>query len=127
MVILQAHHVLEKHTLTKWQMYWKEQLANWYGMLLHEGQYLDPVMRNVETFLEDSQKNVSGKVFVRLEPYRFSVSGIESKHDLMSAKFGSYGEMNNAWTGEDVRGFTKILSNQAQIYYSVNPDESIFN
>lgn len=120
LIIIKAHHTLEKHTLTKWQMYWKEQLGNWYGMLLHEGQYLEPVMRNVETFLEDTQKNVSGKVKVKLMPYRFEIQGIESPHDLMSSKFGSYGEMNNAWTGEDVKGFTKIIGNQMKIYYQVN-------
>ncbi|TAH20549.1 MAG: argininosuccinate synthase [Cytophagales bacterium] len=121
LITIKAHHALEKHTLTKWQMYWKEQLGNWYGMLLHEGQYLEPVMRNVETFLEDTQKNVSGKVKVKLMPYRFEIQGIESPHDLMSSKFGSYGEMNNAWSGEDVKGFTKIVSNQMKIYYQTNP------
>jgi argininosuccinate synthase len=120
LIIIKSHHALEKHTLTKWQMYWKEQLGNWYGMLLHEGQYLEPVMRNIETFLEDTQKNVSGKVKVKLMPYRFEVQGIESPYDLMSSKFGSYGEMNNAWTGEDVKGFTKIIGNQMKIYYQVN-------
>ncbi len=120
LITIKAHHALEKHTLTKWQMYWKEQLGNWYGMLLHEGQYLEPVMRNVETFLADTQTNVSGKVKVKLMPYRFEIQGIESPHDLMSSKFGSYGEMNNAWSGEDVKGFTKIVGNQMKIYYQVN-------
>jgi argininosuccinate synthase len=120
LITIKAHHALEKHTLTKWQMYWKEQMGNWYGMLLHEGQYLEPVMRNIETFLEDIQANVSGKVKVRLMPYRFEIQGIESPHDLMSSKFGSYGEMNNAWTGDDVKGFTKIIGNQMKIYYQVN-------
>lgn len=122
LITIKAHHALEKHTLTKWQMYWKEQLGNWYGMLLHEGQYLEPVMRNVETFLEDTQKNASGKVKVKLMPYRFEIQGIESAHDLMSSKFGSYGEMNNAWSGEDVKGFTKIIGNQMKIYYQINPE-----
>lgn len=120
LVILKAHHLLEKHILTKWQAYWKEQLSNWYGMLLHEGQFLDPVLRNIETFLTDTQKNVSGKAFVRLMPYRFEVEGIESIYDLMNSGFGTYGEMNNAWTGDDVKGFTKILGNQTQIWHSVN-------
>ena len=119
-IILKAHHLLEKHTLTKWQQYWKEQLANWYGMLLHEGQYLDPSMRNIETFLESTQTQVSGKVFVRFHPYRFELLGIESPNDLMNAGFGHYGEMNNKWSGEDVRGFTKILSNQVKIFHSVH-------
>jgi argininosuccinate synthase len=120
LIIIKAHHALEKHVLTKWQLYWKEQLANWYGNLLHEGQFLDPVMRNIETFLSDTQQHVSGTVHVQMEPYRFYVLGIESAFDLMSAKFGSYGEMNNAWTGEDVRGFSKILSNQTMIHQKVS-------
>ena len=120
MIIIKAHHLLEKHVLTKWQQYWKEQLANWYGMLLHEGQYLDPVMRNIETFLEDTQHNVTGKAIVKLLPYRFELQGIESKYDLMNSAFGSYGEMNKAWSGEDVRGFTKILGNQSLIHQFVN-------
>lgn len=122
LIIIKAHHLLEKHILTKWQQYWKEQLGNWYGMFLHEGQFLDPVMRNIETFLEDTQQNVSGKVFVRLHPYRFELEGIESKYDLMQSRFGSYGEMNRAWTGEDVRGFTKIFGNQNRIHRLVNEE-----
>ncbi|MDO1446686.1 argininosuccinate synthase [Rhodocytophaga aerolata] len=122
LIIIKAHHTLEKHVLTKWQLYWKEQLANWYGNLLHEGQYLDPVMRNIETFLTDTQTHVTGIVHVQLAPYRFYVTGIESAFDLMSAKFGSYGEMNNAWSGEDVRGFSKILSNQAMIYSKISKE-----
>jgi argininosuccinate synthase len=120
MIIIKSHETLEKHTLTKWQMYWKEQLANWYGMLLHEGQYMDPVMRNIEKFLTDTQENVTGNVTVTLTPYNFNVIGITSEHDLMNSKFGDYGEMNNAWTGEDVKGFTKILANQTKIYHAVN-------
>jgi argininosuccinate synthase len=119
-IIIKAHHTLEKHVLTKWQLSWKEQLSTFYGNWLHEGQFHDPIMRNIETFLTDTQKNVSGKVFVQLHPYRFQVIGIESKHDLMSSKFGSYGEMNNAWTGEDVKGFSKIFGNQVMIYHKVN-------
>ncbi len=120
LITIKAHHLLEKHILTKWQQYWKEQLANWYGMLLHEGQYLDPVMRNIETFLADTQSNVTGSVFVQLLPYRFELEGIESNFDLMQSKFGSYGEMNRAWTGDDVRGFTKILSNATKIHQLTN-------
>ncbi len=115
MIIIKAHELLEKHTLGKWQIHWKDQLGDWYGMLLHEGQYLDPVMRNIETFLEDTQETVSGKVFVKLEPKRFELEGIESENDLMASKFGQYGEMNNAWSGEDVKGFTKILANSMLI------------
>ena len=118
-IIIKSHHLLEKHTLTKWQMYWKEQLANWYGMFLHEALYLEPVMRNIERFLEDTQSNVSGKVFVKLMPYRFELIGIESRFDLMRADFAQYGEMNKAFSGDDVKGFTKILSNSLKIYNSV--------
>ncbi len=120
LILIKAHHLLEKHVLTKWQQYWKEQLANWYGMLLHEGQYLEPVMRNIEKFMDDSQKYVSGKVKIKLQPYRFEVLGIMSDHDLMNAKFAKYGEENTAFTGDDVIGFTKILSNQMKIYGAVN-------
>ena len=119
LIIIKAHHNLEKHVLGKWQQYWKEQLANWYGMMVHEGQFLDPVMRNIESFLQDSQKNVEGTVFVDLAPYRFGIAGIDSKYDLMQSDFGQYGEMNNAWTAEDVKGFTKILANQTKIYQHV--------
>jgi argininosuccinate synthase len=120
LILIKAHHLLEKHVLTKWQQYWKEQLANWYGMLLHEGQYLEPVMRNIEKFLDDSQKYVSGKVTVKLQPYRFETLGISSDHDLMNAKYAKYGEENTAFTGDDVIGFTKIVSNQLKIYTAVN-------
>ncbi|MBA9074098.1 argininosuccinate synthase [Flavobacterium gossypii] len=120
LIILKAHHLLEKHTLGKWQQYWKEQLGNWYGMLFHEGQFLDPVMRNIEAFLEDTQKNVTGIVTVSLKPYHFSLDGIESDHDLMNTKFGQYGEMNNAWTADDAKGFIKVLGNAQSIYSQVN-------
>ena len=118
-IIIKAHHTLEKHVLTEQQLYWKEQLANWYGSLLHKGQFLEPVMRNIETFLTDTQSHVTGSVYVHLAPYRFHVVGIESKYDLMSPVFGTYGEMNNAWTGDDVRGFTKIVSNQVMIHQKI--------
>lgn len=124
LIIIKAHHLLEKHTLAKWQQYWKDQLANWYGMMLHEGQYLDPVMRDMEAFLESSQQRVSGTVEVKLLPYRFELIGIESDYDLMASKYGQYGEMNLAWTGEDVKGFTKIMSNQNKIYYSFDDGEN---
>lgn len=104
-------------------MYWKEQLSTWYGNLLHEGQYMDPVMRNIETFLSDTQKNVTGKVWVHLSPYNFYVQGIESAHDLMASKAGQYGEMNNSWSGDDVRGFSKIAAMQNIIYYKVNGEK----
>ncbi len=124
LIIIKAHHLLEKHTLTKWQLYWKDQLSSWYGNWLHEGQMLDPTMRNIEKFLEDSQATVSGKVFVTLEPYRFTVTGIDSIHDLMSSKFGSYGEMNSGWSGEDVKGFAKIFGNQTAIFHKINEDSN---
>lgn len=120
LVIIKAHHTLEKHTLTKWQQHWKEQLGNWYGMMLHEAQYLDEVMRNIEVFLEDTQKQVTGDVIVSLYPYRFVVEGIESKHDLMNAFFGSYGEMNKGWSADDAKGFIKLLSNSGKIFNHVN-------
>ncbi|SFW63183.1 argininosuccinate synthase [Cellulophaga fucicola] len=120
LIIIKAHHLLEKHTLTKWQQYQKEQQGNFYGMLLHEGNYLDEVMRNIEVFLADTQKNVSGDVFVTLQPYRFELNGIASKHDLMNASFGSYGEMNKGWTADDAKGFIKILANAGKIYNHVN-------
>jgi argininosuccinate synthase len=119
-VIIKAHHLLEKHTLSKYQQMMKSQLSDWYGNWLHEALFLDPVMRNIESFLTDSQETVSGKVFVTLYPYRFVLNGIESKHDLMSDKFGSYGEANRAWTGEDVKGYTKIVSNSLNIYHQIN-------
>ncbi|NLX73704.1 MAG: argininosuccinate synthase [Bacteroidales bacterium] len=119
-LILKAHHLLEKHTLTKWQMYWKEQISNWYGMMLHDAMYLEPVMRDLEAFLESTQTNVSGKVFIDLHPYHFNLVGIESDHDLMKSEFGEYGEVNKAWNGDDVKGFTKIISNSLKIYNSVN-------
>jgi argininosuccinate synthase len=119
LIIIKAHHLLEKHTLTKWQQYWKEQLANWYGMLLHEGQLLEPVMRNIETFLTETQVTVTGSVTVQLHPYRFELIGIQSDYDLMNSGFGQYGEMNKAWSGEDVKGFTKILSTNLKIHHFV--------
>lgn len=122
MVILKAHHALEKHVLTKWQLNWKDQLAQFYGNWLHEGQILDPVMRDIEAFLENSQKNVTGQVFVQLMPYRFQVTGIASPYDLMSSKFGKYGEMNSGWSGEDVRGFSKIFGNQTAIWNAIQED-----
>ncbi|MEA1785574.1 argininosuccinate synthase [Arenibacter sp. GZD96] len=120
LICIKAHHLLEKHTLSKWQQFQKEQLGNFYGMLLHEGNYLDEVMRNIEAFLSDTQKNVSGDVYITLHPYRFELNGIRSKHDLMNAAFGSYGEMNKGWTAEDAKGFIKILSNPGKIYNFVN-------
>ncbi len=120
MVILKAHHALEKHILTKWQLGWKDQLSQFYGNWLHEGQILDPVMRDIEAYLTNSQQNVTGDVFIQMLPYRFHIIGIESAFDLMNSKFGKYGEMNTGFTGEDVRGFSKIFGNQTSIWHKVN-------
>lgn len=120
LITIKAHHLLEKHTLTKWQLQHKEYLASFYGMHLHEGQYLDPVMRNIEAFLQSSQEKVTGDVFITLRPYHFNLDGVSSEHDLMSAKFGSYGEENTGWTADEAKGFIKIFGNQNKIYHQVN-------
>ncbi|MDX9919290.1 MAG: argininosuccinate synthase [Paludibacter sp.] len=119
LLIINAHKMLEKHTLTKWQQYWKDQLGNWYGMFLHEAQYLEPVMRDIEQFLESSQQNVTGTVIVNLRPYNYTLVGVDSPFDLMKTDFGEYGEVNRAWSADDVKGFTKILGNQMKIFYNV--------
>jgi len=121
-ITIKAHHLLEKHVLSKWQQNLKEQLGSWYGTLLHDGQYFEPAMRNIEAFLESSQETVTGEVFVTLKPYHFSLNGIESKHDLMKSKFGEYGETNKAWTADDAKGFIKILGTPNKIYHSVNSE-----
>lgn len=121
-VIIKAHHALEKHVLTKWQLSWKDQLSQFYGNWLHEGQYLDPVMRDIEAYLNNSQQHVTGEVTVELHPYRFHVIGIDSKYDLMSSKFGKYGEENLGWSGDDVKGFTRIFGNQTAIFHQVKAD-----
>ncbi len=116
LIILKAHHALEKHVLTKWQLQWKDQLALFYGNWLHEGQILDPVMRDIEAFFTNSQQQVTGSVFVQLHPYRFQVNGVESAYDLMNSRFGKYGEMNAGFTGQDVRGFSRIAGQQTIIH-----------
>lgn len=123
LIIIKAHHMLEKHTLVKEQLYWKELIANYYGQLMHEAQYLNPVMRDMEKFLESTQSSVNGTVEVLLRPYNFFVLGCTSEYDLMSSKFGEYGEMNKSYTGRDVVGFTKVLANPLKIYYSLHEDE----
>jgi len=125
LLIINAHKMLEKHTLTKWQQYWKDQLGNWYGMFLHEAQYLEPVMRDIEQFLQSSQQNVTGTVIVKLRPYNYTLVGVESTFDLMKTDFGEYGEVNRAWSADDVKGFTKILGNQMKIYYNVQKRNDI--
>jgi argininosuccinate synthase len=119
LISIKAHHTLEKHVLTEQQLLLKDQFATHYGTMLHRGQFLEPALRDLETFLESTQEHVTGRVFVRLAPYQFQVTGIESPYDLMSNAFGSYGEMNKAWSGDDVRGFSKILSNQTMIHRKV--------
>lgn len=119
LLIIAAHKMLEKHTLTKWQQYWKDQLGNWYGMFLHEAQYLEPVMRDIEAYLTESQRNVTGRVIIDLMPYRYVLVGVESDFDLMKTDFGEYGELSRAWSADDVKGFTTILGNQMKIYHSV--------
>ena len=118
LLIIAAHKMLEKHTLTKWQQYWKEQLGNWYGMFLHEAQYLEPVMRDIEAYLISSQENVTGRVLIDLKPYHYVLVGVESDFDLMKTDFGEYGEINKAWTADDIKGFTKILGNQMKIFHN---------
>lgn len=118
-LIINAHKMLEKHTLTKWQQYWKDQIGTWYGMFLHESQYLEPVMRDMERFLESSQENVSGTVEIELRPYSYTLVGVDSSFDLMKTDFGEYGEVNRAWTADDIKGFTKILGNQMKIFHNV--------
>ncbi|MDR1122082.1 MAG: argininosuccinate synthase [Dysgonamonadaceae bacterium] len=119
LLIINAHKMLEKHTLSKWQQYWKDQIGNWYGMFLHEAQYLDPVMRDMEAFLQHSQENVTGKVIIRLRPYHYTLVGVDSPFDLMKADFGEYGEINKAWTADDAKGFTKIMAIPSKIFFNI--------
>ncbi|MEF9932213.1 MAG: argininosuccinate synthase, partial [Bacteroidales bacterium] len=123
LIIIKAHHLLEKHVLVKGQLYWKESIANYYGQLMHEAQYLDPTMRDMEAFLESTQKNVTGEVKILLRPYSFFVLGCNSNYDLMNSKFGEYGEINKSYTGRDVVGFTKVLANPLKIYYSLHNND----
>ena len=125
MLIIGAHRFLEKYTLSKWQQYWKDQVANWYGMFLHESQYLEPVMRDIEAMLQKSQRNVNGTVTLELRPLSFSTVGVESKDDLVKTKFGEYGEMQKGWTAEDAKGFIKVTSTPLRVYYTNHQDETI--
>lgn len=120
LLIIKGHHALEKHVLSKWQLSWKDQLSMWYGNWLHEGQYFEPVMRDIEAFLNSTQQFVTGEIFITLHPYRFTLDGIKSPNDLMSAQAGAYGEMNNGWTGEDVKGFTRIFGNQVKTWHQLH-------
>ena len=125
MLIIGAHRFLEKYTLSKWQQYWKDQVANWYGMFLHESQYLEPVMRDIEAMLQESQRNVNGTVILELRPLSFSTVGVDSKDDLVKTKFGEYGEMQKGWTAEDAKGFIKVTSTPLRVYYNNHKDEEI--
>ncbi len=125
MLIIGAHRFLEKYTLSKWQQYWKDQVANWYGMFLHESQYLEPVMRDIESMLQSSQRNVSGTVILRLSPKHFETVGVDSANDLVKSKFGEYGEMQKGWTADDAKGFIKVTSTPLRVYYTNHPDEKI--
>jgi argininosuccinate synthase len=124
MLIIAAHKFLEKFTLSKWQQYWKDQVSNWYGMFLHESQYLEPVMRDIEAMLTSSQRNVTGKVTMELRPYCFQTVGVDSPNDLVSTKLGEYGETQKGWTGEDAKGFIKIMSTPLKVYYMAHEDEA---
>ncbi len=124
MLIIAAHRFLEKYTLSKWQQYWKDQVANWYGMFLHESQYLEPVMRDIEAMLESSQRNVTGTAIMKLRPHCFETVGVDSPNDLVKNKFGEYGEMQKGWTSEDAKGFIKVLSTPLRAYYSNHKDEA---
>ncbi len=124
MLIIAAHKFLEKFTLSKWQQYWKEQVATWYGMFLHESQFLEPVMRDIEAMLESSQRNVSGEVIVELRPYAFTLVGVDSPNDLVKTKLGEYGEMQKGWTSEDAKGFIKVSSTPLRVYYANHTDEA---
>ncbi|MBR0175177.1 MAG: argininosuccinate synthase, partial [Bacteroidales bacterium] len=123
MLIIAAHKFLEKFTLSKWQQYWKDQVANWYGMFLHESQYLEPVMRDIEAMLESSQSNVNGIVTLELRPYGFSTGGVDSPDNLLKSKLGEYGESQKGWTAEEAKGFIKLLSTPLRMYYGAHPDE----
>ena len=123
MLIIEAHRLLEKYTLSKWQQYWKDQVANWYGMFLHESQYLEPVMPDIEAMLTSSQRNVNGTAILRLRPYGFDTVGVESKDDLLKSKLGEYGEMQHGWTSEEAKGFIKVSSTPLRVYYGIHNNE----
>ena len=125
MLIIGAHKFLEKFTLSKWQQYWKDQVANWYGMFLHESQYLEPVMRDIEAMLCSSQRNVTGTVTLNLHPYGFETVGVDSENDLLKSKLGEYGETQKGWTAEDAKGFIKVTSTPLRVYYGTHKDELI--
>lgn len=122
-LIIEAHRLLEKSTLSKWQQYWKDQVANWYGMFLHESQYLEPVMPDIEAMLTSSQRHVNGTAILKLRPYSFQTVGIDSADDLTKSKLGEYGEMQHGWTADDAKGFIKVSSTPLRVYYGMHPEE----
>ena len=124
MLIIAAHKFLEKFTLSKWQQYWKDQVGNWYGMFLHESQYMEPVMRDIEAMLESSQRNVNGTVTMLMRPYGFETVGVDSPDDLVKSKLGEYGEMQKGWTADDAKGFIKVSSTPLRVYYAAHPEEA---
>ncbi|WP_315341766.1 argininosuccinate synthase domain-containing protein [Hoylesella oralis] len=123
LLIIEAHRLLEKYTLSKWQQYWKDQVANWYGMFLHESQYLEPVMPDIEAMLTSSQRHVNGTAILKLRPLGFETVGVESADDLLKSKLGEYGEMQHGWTAEEAKGFIKVSSTPLRVYYGIHPDE----
>ncbi len=123
MLIIAAHRYLEKFVLSKWQQYWKDQVSNWYGMFLHESQYLEPVMPDIEAFLTSSQRHVTGTVTLELRPYSFQTVGVDSPFDLVKSKLGEYGETAKAWSAEDAKGFIKVTSTPLRAYYLTHPEE----
>lgn len=122
-LIIEAHRLLEKYTLSKWQQYWKEQVANWYGMFLHESQYLEPVMPDIEAMLTSSQRHVNGTAILKLRPLGFETVGVDSPDDLLKSKLGEYGEMQHGWTADDAKGFIKVTSTPLRVFYGIHPDE----
>mgnify|MGYP003588788700 FL=1 len=122
-LIIDAHRLLEKYTLSKWQQYWKDQIGNWYGMFLHESQYLEPVMPDIEAMLVSSQRHVNGTAILKLRPLSFETVGVDSPDDLLKSKLGEYGEMQHGWTAEEMKGFIKVLSTPLRVYYGIHPDE----
>ena len=122
-LIIEAHRLLEKYTLSKWQQYWKEQVANWYGMFLHESQYLEPVMPDIEAMLTSSQRHVNGTAILKLRPLGFETVGVDSPDDLLKSKLGEYGEMQHRWTADDAKGFIKVTSTPLRVFYGIHPDE----
>ncbi|MDQ2069587.1 argininosuccinate synthase [Natronospira bacteriovora] len=109
-LLITGHRELEKLLLSGRQLFWKAQLGDLYGSLIHEGQAFDPLVGNLEAFLEASQKTVSGEVRLRLYPRALSVLGVRSPHSLMDSRAAAYGEANHLWDGADARGFARVFA-----------------